>query len=284
MQAGAGAIEYNDTVVRQFAVMTVVWGIVGMLVGVIIAAELIWPDLNMGLPYLSYGRLRPLHTNAVIFAFGGCALFATSYYVVQHTCHARLISPALAGFTFWGWQTVIVLAAVATMIALGIWQLGRSDEKEALITRYSSVSEDAATVAWPQTEKEVTARLFQPSEVECTRVTARRTTAATSAAGAKGLSQIATCELAEGGEAEVVLGFTRQPVEGTWAGGTVSGLIAPGPRLVASPPVAGLEPVARPDPNDLPNNHLAYAGQWFFFALTALVIYILALKRRQGAG
>jgi cytochrome c oxidase cbb3-type subunit 1 len=78
MQAGAGgAIEYNDKVVRQFAVMTVVWGVVGMLVGVIIAAELIWPDLDMGLPYLSYGRLRPLHTNAVIFAFGGSALFAT---------------------------------------------------------------------------------------------------------------------------------------------------------------------------------------------------------------
>ncbi|HET9699507.1 MAG TPA: cytochrome-c oxidase, cbb3-type subunit I [Burkholderiales bacterium] len=109
---------YNYKVVRQFAVMTVVWGIVGMLVGVIIAAQLVWPELNMEIPWLSYGRLRPLHTNAVIFAFGGCALFATSYYVVQRTCHAPLFSPGLAAFTFWGWQLVILLAAVT--LPLGI--------------------------------------------------------------------------------------------------------------------------------------------------------------------
>ncbi len=103
---------YNYTVVRQFAIMTLVWGIVGMLVGVIIAAQLIWPDLTYGIPWLSYGRLRPLHTNAVIFAFGGSALFATSYYIVQRTCHVRLFAEKLASFTFWGWQLVIVLAAV----------------------------------------------------------------------------------------------------------------------------------------------------------------------------
>ncbi|MCX7169757.1 MAG: cbb3-type cytochrome c oxidase subunit I, partial [Proteobacteria bacterium] len=100
---------YNYKVVRQFAVMTVIWGIVGMLVGVIIAAQLIWPELNV-VEWLSYGRLRPLHTNAVIFAFGGCSLFATSYYAVQRTCHTPLFAPALAGFTFWGWQLVILLA------------------------------------------------------------------------------------------------------------------------------------------------------------------------------
>ncbi len=109
---------YNYKVVRQFAVMTVVWGVVGMLVGVIIAAQLIWPDLTYGIPWLSYGRLRPLHTNAVIFAFGGCALFASSYYVVQRTSHARLFSDGLAAFTFWGWQAVIVLAALT--LPLGI--------------------------------------------------------------------------------------------------------------------------------------------------------------------
>jgi cytochrome c oxidase cbb3-type subunit 1 len=109
---------YNYTVVRQFAVMTVVWGVVGMLVGVVIAAQLLWPELNFDIPWLSYGRLRPLHTNAVIFAFGGCALFATSYYVVQRTCHARLFSDGLAAFTFWGWQAVIVLAAIT--LPLGI--------------------------------------------------------------------------------------------------------------------------------------------------------------------
>src|SRR3954470_2003480 len=85
---------YNYTVVRQFAIMTVVWGVVGMLVGVFIAAQLLWPELNLA-PWLSYGRLRPLHTNAVIFAFGGCALFASSYYVVQRTSHARLFCDRL---------------------------------------------------------------------------------------------------------------------------------------------------------------------------------------------
>ena len=103
---------YNDKVVRQFAIMTVVWGIVGMAVGVFIAAQLFWPELNFGIPWLSYGRLRPLHTNAVIFAFGGSALFATSYYVAQRTCHVPLFAPKLATFTFWGWQAVIVLAAI----------------------------------------------------------------------------------------------------------------------------------------------------------------------------
>jgi cytochrome c oxidase cbb3-type subunit I len=109
---------YNYTVVRQFAVMTVVWGLVGMTVGVLIAAQLIWPELNFDTPWLTYGRLRPLHTNAVIFAFGGSALFATSYYVVQRTCQARLFSDGLAAFTFWGWQAVIVLAAIT--LPLGI--------------------------------------------------------------------------------------------------------------------------------------------------------------------
>jgi cytochrome c oxidase cbb3-type subunit 1 len=89
-----------------------------MLVGVIIATQLIFPDLTYGVPWLSYGRLRPLHTNAVIFAFGGSALFATSYYVVQRTCQARLFAGGLAAFTFWGWQAVIVLAAVT--LPLGI--------------------------------------------------------------------------------------------------------------------------------------------------------------------
>ena len=112
--------SYNDTVVRQFSIMTVVWGVVGMLVGLIIAAQLIWPGLSFDLPWFTYSRLRPLHTNAVIFAFGGCALFATSYYVVQRTSHVRLAFGRLAAFTFWGWQAVIVLAAVT--LPLGITQ------------------------------------------------------------------------------------------------------------------------------------------------------------------
>ena len=112
------ATTYNYKVVRQFAIMTVVWGIVGMLVGVIIAAQLIWPDITHGIEWLSYGRLRPLHTNAVIFAFGGCALFATSLYIVQRTCQARLLSDGLAAFVFWGWQLIIVLAAVTLVLGI----------------------------------------------------------------------------------------------------------------------------------------------------------------------
>ena len=103
---------YNYKVVRQFAVMTVIWGIVGMSVGVLIATQLAYPTLTDGISFLSYGRLRPLHTNAVIFAFGGSALFATSYYVVQRTCQTRLFGGPLASFTFWGWNLVIVLAAI----------------------------------------------------------------------------------------------------------------------------------------------------------------------------
>ena len=109
---------YNYKVVKQFAVMTVVWGIVGMFVGVFIALQFVFPDMTHGIPWLSFGRLRPLHTNAVIFAFGGCGLFATSYYVVQRTCQVRLFSDKLAAFTFWGWQAVIVLAAIT--LPLGI--------------------------------------------------------------------------------------------------------------------------------------------------------------------
>ncbi len=114
------AETYDYGVVRGFAVMTVVWGVVGMLVGCIIAAQLAWPEFLGGISWLSYGRLRPLHTNAVIFAFGGSALFATSYYVVQRTCQARLFGGPLVGFTFWGWQLVIVLAAIT--LPMGITQ------------------------------------------------------------------------------------------------------------------------------------------------------------------
>jgi cytochrome c oxidase cbb3-type subunit 1 len=123
-------ITYNDKVVRQFTIMTVVWGVVGMLVGVFIAAEMIWPQLSLDLPWLTFSRLRPLHTNAVIFAFGGSALIGTSYYVVQRTCHTRLFSDALAAFTFWGWQAVIVGAAIT--LPLGI-----------------TVSKEYAELEWP---------------------------------------------------------------------------------------------------------------------------------------
>ena len=112
--------SYHLGVVRQFTIMTVVWGIVGMAVGVLIAAQMAWPALNFDLSFLTFSRLRPLHTNAVIFAFGGSALFATSYYIVQRTCHTPLFAPKLASFTFWGWQLIIVLAAIT--LPLGFTQ------------------------------------------------------------------------------------------------------------------------------------------------------------------
>ncbi|MBS0225666.1 MAG: cytochrome-c oxidase, cbb3-type subunit I [Proteobacteria bacterium] len=111
---------YNDKVVLQFAVATVIWGIVGMLVGVLIAAQLYWPTIGEGIPWLTYSRLRPLHTNGMIFAFGGSVLFATSLHVVQRTCHVRLISDRLAQFVFWGWQAAM-LGAVITL-PMGITQ------------------------------------------------------------------------------------------------------------------------------------------------------------------
>lgn len=111
--------KYNYHVVRQFSAMAIVWGVFGMGMGVLIAAQLMWPELNdFFQPYSHFGRLRPLHTNSVIFAFGGCALFATSYYVVQRTCQAKLFGGFLVPFTFWGWQLVIVAAAITLPMGL----------------------------------------------------------------------------------------------------------------------------------------------------------------------
>ena len=93
--------------------------IVAFLVGVYIATELAWPQFNLGLSFMNFGRLRPVHTSAAIFAFGGSALFATSFYVVQRTCRARLFGgEALANFVFWGYQFFIVMAALSYVIGL----------------------------------------------------------------------------------------------------------------------------------------------------------------------
>ncbi|MBF0152741.1 MAG: cytochrome-c oxidase, cbb3-type subunit I [Magnetococcales bacterium] len=114
------AARYDYQVVQWFAVAAVIYGIVGFLVGDLLAWQLAFPELNFGIPYLSFGRLRPLHTSAVIFAFGGSVMFATSYYVVQRTCRVRLFSNFLSWFTFWGWNAVVVGAVVT--YPLGITQ------------------------------------------------------------------------------------------------------------------------------------------------------------------
>lgn len=107
---------YMDGVVRAGVIATVFWGLAGFLVGVIIAFQLAFPSLNLGLEYTTFGRLRPLHTSAVIFAFGGNALIATSLYVVQRTSHARLWGGNLSWFVFWGYQLFIVLAATGYVL------------------------------------------------------------------------------------------------------------------------------------------------------------------------
>ena len=112
--------RYDDDLIRAGVILTTFWGCVGFLAGLYIALQLAFPVLNLGLEYTTFGRLRPLHTSAVIFAFGGTALIATSFYIVQRTCRARLAFPALARFVFWGYQLFIVLAA--TGYVLGITQ------------------------------------------------------------------------------------------------------------------------------------------------------------------
>jgi len=182
--------------------------------------------------------------------------------------------------------TLVVAAAVATMVALGVWQLRRAEWKADLVARYHAAQSLSAAVAWPRTEAELERSLFRWSGFTCERVLGIRTTAATSAEGAKGVAQIARCAIAGGEEAEVALGWSTPTATVRWQGGEVVGMIGPGGVLQAGQVMPGLERLAPPDPNDLPNNHLMYAGQWFFFALTALVIYVLALRGRwrHGAG
>jgi len=113
-----GAVEhYEDRIVAAFTFCSIVWAIAGMAAGVYAAAELIWPELNFGLPWLSFGRLRTGHTNLVLFGFGVSALIGTSFYSVQRTSHARLLAPKLAWFVFYGWQLTIVLGAWSLLAA-----------------------------------------------------------------------------------------------------------------------------------------------------------------------
>ncbi len=109
--------DYNFEIVKLFTLATCFWGIVGMLGGVFIALQMAFPELNVE-PYLTFGRLRPLHTSAVIFAFGGNALFATSYYIIQRTCQVRLWNDGLSFFTFWGYQLFIVMAALGYVLGV----------------------------------------------------------------------------------------------------------------------------------------------------------------------
>jgi cytochrome oxidase assembly protein ShyY1 len=176
--------------------------------------------------------------------------------------------------------TLLVLAAAGVMIALGFWQLDRRHQKEALLARYQMARSMSADLPFPQDPQAAEAALYRHSRVDCREVTGMTAKAGSSAQGEAGLAHVATCRLADGGKADVVLGWSRDPKAPDWRGGEVMGVIAPGPRLVADPPLAGLAANARPDPSAIPNNHLSYAVQWFLFAATALVIYLLAVRKR----
>lgn len=177
--------------------------------------------------------------------------------------------------------TIIVLAAVTTMIALGVWQLGRMGEKAELLARYDAAAKTSDAVDFPLAGDGASV-WFRRSQVSCGKVVSIEAVSGTSSKGQKGWVQRATCAVGADQSVLVDLGYSRDIAKPAFAGGVVTGVIAPGPRLVADPPMAGLQPMAKPDPADLPNNHLAYAGQWFFFALTALVIYALAIRRRRS--
>ena len=180
-------------------------------------------------------------------------------------------------------STIIVGGAIAVMIALGFWQLSRMDEKDALVSQAQANLQMSSEVAYPQSPEAVEEALYRRTTIDCLEVLAVSPRAGSSASGAKGWAQRASCALAGlDAPVDVDIGWSVRPEAAEWTGGEVSGIIAPGGRVVATGGVAGLEPLASPDPRDLPNNHLAYAGQWFFFALTALAIYILALRRRSA--
>ena len=175
--------------------------------------------------------------------------------------------------------TLIVLAAVAVMIRLGFWQIERMHQKEALIGRAQAALAAGAEAPWPSQANEIDGVLYRRSQIECDRVVGMSGTAGQNAQGEAGWAQVADCAVRGGGTAKVVLGWSLQPPTVKWQGGRVSGVIAPGPRLVAVPAQAGLAENALPDPASLPNNHWSYAVQWFLFAVVGLVGWPVLLQR-----
>jgi surfeit locus 1 family protein len=176
--------------------------------------------------------------------------------------------------------TLIVLAAVALMIRLGFWQIERLHQKEALITRAQAALKTGAEAPWPRDKNAVDGVLYRHTRIECLRIVDQTATSGQNVKGEAGWAQVANCALPGGGVARVVLGWSSLPPTAQWRGGPVTGIIAPGPRLVAVPAQAGLAENALPDPANLPNNHLSYAVQWFLFAGVALIIYVLAVRKR----
>lgn len=195
--------------------------------------------------------------------------------------------------------TIVVLCAVATMIALGVWQLQRKSEKEALIALYNRNMSMSSLATYPKLPPVSDAMLFRKSSVVCLEVVKWDQRGGADRKGRSGIRMIADCRTgAEGPGVLVDVGIAEDFKPPQWTGGTVQGTIVPGPEqptmverltgkavparamLVADAPVAGLRPSAVPTGADVPNNHLAYAFQWFFFAIVALIIYVIAVRRR----
>ena len=183
--------------------------------------------------------------------------------------------------------TVIVGAAVAVMVMLGVWQLQRADWKAHLLAGYAAAA-CKPPVAWPASRDAADLPLYRKSSLVCQKVIGWRSVSGRNAADMPGYVHIATCVTADekSSTAQVVTGWSAGPEHPQWIGGTVRGTIAPdarhGLKLVADTPVPGFAPLQPPSLGDIPNNHIAYAVQWFLFALVACVIYVLALRRRRG--
>jgi surfeit locus 1 family protein len=182
--------------------------------------------------------------------------------------------------------TIVVGVAVAVMIALGVWQLRRAEWKDALIARYAQAA-GLPEVAWPAVPPADQSLLFRRSQGFCLEVTGWTERAGHDRAGRTGWRHIASCRTgAEGPGMQVDMGWSQDPtLRPAWRGGVVRGTIDADRDhlilLVSDMAAPGLQPSAKPSATDLPNNHLGYAVQWFLFAATALLIYVLALWRRS---
>jgi surfeit locus 1 family protein len=187
--------------------------------------------------------------------------------------------------------TMVVLAAAAVMVMLGFWQLDRLKQKEAMLADYAQAQAMSSEAEYPSADPaQIEAALYRRATIDC-RFTSGgwQSIAGRSRQDQTGYVHIILCGIDRDRTAYVQAGWTPGPTPPGWQGGPVSGIIVPyhgggGARLIADPPLGGAGASAIPDPGDLPNNHLAYAVQWFLFALTSLVIYILALRRKQREG
>ncbi len=179
--------------------------------------------------------------------------------------------------------SLLVAAAVAVMLALGVWQIERLHWKEGMIAQFYAAERDITPVIDPGHSLR-NVPLYRHASIDCRDPRDWQAIAGRNVMDDAGFAHVARCTLADGTHARVVAGWSTDPATPNWAGGRIAGIVAPagaqGPWIVSASPVAGLVANAVPDPNDTPNNHLFYAIQWFIFAGAAAVIYALALRRR----